>query len=197
MHYVKKPKHTAILKEFTIVSEEEVLNEEKIIEASQSDPAQFRVLYEKYYRAIFLFIYHKVDHKETAADLSSQTFLKALQHINRYEYRKLPFSAWLYRIATNETMQFFRKNKKVRKVMIDDTLLSELQEPEAPPDLEKLKMRLVKVIDTLKIDEVQLIELRFYEKKSFKEIGYILDITENNAKVKTYRLVEKLRKKMS
>jgi RNA polymerase sigma-70 factor (ECF subfamily) len=198
MHYEEKAQtYKATLKQFTIVSEEEVLHEEKIVEASRSDPTQFRVLYEKYYRAVYLFIYHKVDGKELAADLTSQTFLKALQHINRYEYRQLPFSAWLYRIATNETMQFFRKNKKIRKVMIDDTLLSELQEPEVLPDLDKLKMKLVNAIDTLKLDEVQLIELRFYEKKSFKEIGYILDITENNAKVKTYRLVEKLRKKMS
>lgn len=194
--YLKSQKKTAVLKKLTIVPEEDVLNEEKIIEASKTDPGQFRVLYEKYYKSIFLFIYHKVDQKETAADLSSQTFLKALQHLNRYEHRQLPFSAWLYRIATNETMQFFRKNKRGRKVMIDDALLSALQEPETPPDQEKLKMQLVQALDTLPLDEIQLIELRFYEKKSFKEIGYILDITENNAKVKTYRLLEKLRKKM-
>ena len=43
-------------------------------------------------------------------------------------------------------------------------------------------------------DELQLIEMRFFEKRSFKEIGEILEITENNAKVKTYRILEKLKK---
>lgn len=182
------------MKHFTKVSEEDILNEEKIIEASQSDPEQFRALYEKYYKAIFLFIFHKVDQKETAADLTSQTFLKALQNIGAYEPRRLPFSAWLYRIANNETMQYFRKNKKVRKVVIDDTLLSELQAREQEPEQEELKMKLVKAIDTLPLEDIQLIELRFFEKKSFREMGFILDITENNAKVKTYRLLERIRK---
>ena len=194
MYYEIKAQIPAPLKHFTKVPEEGIQQEEKVIEASRSDPEQFRGLYEKYYKAVFLFIFHKVDQKETAADLTSQTFLKALQHIATYEHRRLPFSAWLYRIANNETMQYFRKTKRIRKVVIDETLLSELQDREEAPDLETMKIQLVKAIDTLPVEDIQLIELRFFEKKSFREIGFILDITENYAKVKTYRLLEKLKK---
>lgn len=184
------------MKKLTTVLEENFQQEEQLIEASRADPKQFRILYEKYYKTIFLFIFHKVEQKETAADLTSQTFLKALQNLDKYEFRQLPFSAWLYRIATNETMQYFRNNKKVRKVLIDEALLAELQEPDEPADQEILKNKLIKAIDTQPIADIQLIELRFYEKKSFREIGYILNVTENNAKVKTYRILDKLRKYM-
>jgi RNA polymerase sigma-70 factor (ECF subfamily) len=55
------------------------------------------------------------------------------------------------------------------------------------------KHRLVSCLGLLKEKDLQLIELRFFEKRSFKEIGEILDITENNAKVKSFRALEKLK----
>ncbi|MBL7885021.1 MAG: sigma-70 family RNA polymerase sigma factor, partial [Bacteroidia bacterium] len=54
--------------------------------------------------------------------------------------------------------------------------------------------KIVSIISELPEDELQLIEMRFFEKRAFKEIGEILNITENNAKVKTYRIIEKLKK---
>ena len=53
---------------------------------------------------------------------------------------------------------------------------------------------LIQMIKKLKEDEVQIVELRFFEKRSFKEIGEILDITENNAKVKSHRVINKMKK---
>jgi len=75
--------------------------EEDLIRKSATNPESFRPLYEAYFKKIFLFILHRVGEKEIAGDLSQQVFLNALSNIGRFEFRGLPFSAWLYRIAIN------------------------------------------------------------------------------------------------
>lgn len=89
------------MKEVAQVSSQ-LSDEEEVICKSRQNPENFRVLYEKYYRRIFLFILHRVGDKATTADLTSQVFLKALLNLSGYNFRGLPFSAWLYRIASNE-----------------------------------------------------------------------------------------------
>ncbi|MEM8970414.1 MAG: sigma-70 family RNA polymerase sigma factor, partial [Bacteroidota bacterium] len=150
------------------------------------------------YPLIFRFVYRRIDDESTAADITSQVFLNALLHLKRYKITKAPFQSWLYRIAHNEVMQFFRHTKHVRKIVIDERLLTELKnEEDASPDyVEQWRFRLVETINTLPLDEVQLLELRFFEQKPFREIGFILNITENHAKVKTYRLLSKLRQRL-
>src|ERR1041385_1203338 len=74
-------------------------DEERIIEEAKKDPASFKWLYETYFKRIFLFIYHKVESRNEASDLTSQVFLKAMQRLHQYQSRGLPFSSWLYRIA--------------------------------------------------------------------------------------------------
>jgi len=177
-----------------IKAHEQLLNEEEVIRNTQGNPGNFKPLYEKYFRKIFLFILHRVSDKETTADLTSQVFLKALTNISRYTFKGLPFSAWLYRIAINECNDHFRKNKRARVVVLEDdvanSLYDELFENEAR---DELKNKLPLVFEKLKQEELHLIELRFLEGRPFKEVAEILDITENNAKVKTYRILDKMK----
>src|SRR6188768_3385607 len=112
------------------------------VEKAKKDPEAFRPLYEKYFRQIFLFILHKVDDKEVTADICSQVFLKAMTHLQGYEHKNLPFSAWLYRIAVNETMAHFRKTQKTRHVVIDEKVLEKLYEEVEKPDIDRFKLDL-------------------------------------------------------
>jgi RNA polymerase sigma-70 factor (ECF subfamily) len=89
-------------------SEEDLRKELMQIEAARVDPDAFGVLYEKYYRQIFIFIHRRTDNEELTADLCSLTFLKAMLHLSKYQHRGLPFSSWLFRIALNEVHMFFR-----------------------------------------------------------------------------------------
>jgi hypothetical protein len=84
------------------MSEAEIREEYGILERSRKDPAAFGDLYEKYFDRIFNFIFRQTDDEELTADLCSQTFLIVLKNLSRYEYRGVPFSAWLYKIASNE-----------------------------------------------------------------------------------------------
>lgn len=179
------------------LTDESLSQDKDLVERAKKDPEAFRPLYEKYFKQIFLFIHNKVGDKEITGDLCSQVFLKAMTHLHSYVHKSLPFSAWLYRIAVNETMAYFRKTQKTRHVLIDEKMLNQLYEEVEKPDIERFKGDLSKAIEKLSLDEVQLIELRFFEEKSFKEIGFIFNITENNAKVKLYRLLDKIRTEIS
>ena len=115
----------------------------------------------------------------------------------KYKYKGVPFSAWLYRIASNEVNQFFRRNQKNRVVSLEDQNVHQLKEEFELEDKKALEFNLnvlQEVIQLLKPAEVELLELRFFEQRPFKEIGEILDMTENNAKVKVYRLLQKMKK---
>ncbi len=171
-------------------------DEKLMIEAAQQNPAEFRVLYNKYYTAIFRFILKRTADESLTADLTSQVFLKAMKKMDTYEYRGLPFSSWLYRIATNEITQFYRKNAKKRVVSIDEKMTESWVDDEVKEDDYEMKKKIMlDLLSDLKEGDLELIELRFFENRSFKEIAEILDMTENNAKVKTYRIVERLKKK--
>ncbi|MDH5400049.1 MAG: sigma-70 family RNA polymerase sigma factor [Cyclobacteriaceae bacterium] len=170
--------------------------ENEIIERCKEDPRHFAPVYEKYYDQIFIFIQKRVDHTEATADLTSRVFLKCLKNIRKYKFRGVPFSAWLYRIAVNEVNQFFRSQVKMqRTVSLEDhhinVLFDEMEYEEHRIDPGILISAL---LEQLSEDEVQYLELRFFEGRSFRDIAYFLGITEVNAKVKTYRILKKLKK---
>jgi RNA polymerase sigma-70 factor, ECF subfamily len=174
------------------------LNEELVmIEAAKADPARFAPLYSKYYKQIFNYVYQRMDSKDGAFDVTGQVFLKALTHLERYQYKGVPFASWLYRIAHNEVMQLFRTQKDKRAINADIGDLRFICEENDSPFFEEYIPAIKKLIQELPHDDLQMVELRYFEKRPFKEIAEILDITEVNAKVRMYRIIEKLKKSLS
>ncbi len=176
------------------MSDQEIADEQEIVEASKKDPRVFGRLYDKYFEGIFQFIYRRTESEELTSDLTSQTFLKALQNLNRYEYRGLPFSAWLYRIASNEVNRFYNKKKRNKVFSLEEERVFELFELEDSEFTEEQIQLLVKTLKQLPTETVEILELRFFEGKSFKEISFILNIGDSGAKMRLYRAVEKLKK---
>ena len=176
-------------------TEDEIQLEWAQIQKAQSDRQQFRPLYQRYHEGIFRFVFKRVADESLTADITSQVFLKALQKLDRYQFKGVPFSAWLYRIASNEVVQHYRDAKKNRVVCINDSQLDDLaEEMEYSDTRHQLKDKMVECLNVLKEDELQLIELRFFEKLPYRQIAEIMGLTESNAKVKTYRITEKLSK---
>jgi RNA polymerase sigma-70 factor (ECF subfamily) len=169
--------------------------ESEVIALAKKDPAAFRPLYEKYFKRIFLFIYHRVEDRDITGDLTAQVFLKSLSRIEQFNERGLPFSSWLYRIAINECNDFFRKNKKARVVYVEEPSFNHLFEEMFPDDpRDELEKKLHLVLQKLKPEELQIIELRFFEDMPFKTVAEVLNITETYAKVRTYRVLDKMKK---
>ncbi len=168
-------------------------NELDLIKKAQKNPEQFGPLYNKYHEQIFRYIYQRMDDIELAHDITAQVFIKALLNITKYEYRGVPFSSWLYRIAKSELYQSFRDKKAERTINIDAINVVAIIDEIESDETEENKKHLLDSLSLLKEKDIQLIELRFFEKRSFKEMGEILELTENNAKVKTFRALEKLK----
>lgn len=174
-------------------TKEELEKELKQVEAAKADPARFGVLYDKYYKPIFVFIYRRTENEELTADLASMVFMKAMINIKKYEYRGVPFSAWLFRIALNEVNMYFRKSNAERVISLEKADISTIIDDIEKDNTEENRQLVMSALSHLPEDAVQLIELRFFEKRSFSEVGDILGITENNAKVKVYRILDKLK----
>lgn len=168
-----------------------------IIEAAKLNPEKFAPLYDKYYKQIFNYVYQRMESKDTAFDITGQVFLKALTNLQKYQFKGVPFASWLYRIAHNEVMQLFRTQKDKRAINADIGDLRFICEENEEPFFEEYIPAIKKLIQELNSDDLQMVELRFFEKRPFKEIAEILDITEVNAKVRMYRIIEKLKKSLS
>lgn len=173
--------------------EDELLHDRSCVHAAKADPAKFEALYTKYYERILAFVFQRLESKDTAFDITQQVFLKAMQNLHKYEHRGLPFSAWLYRIAINELNMLFRNNKKEQALNVDIASIDDMME-EMEEDAPEEKINIVlNALAKLNAEDLQIIEMRFFEKRAFKEIGDILSITENNAKVRTYRVLDRLK----
>ncbi len=174
-----------------------VINESELIEAAKKNPQQFRPLYEKYFKDVYLFIYRRLDDEHDAADFAQQVFLKAMQHLKYYEDRGVPFGAWLIRIASNEVNQYFRDRKKERTVSMELTDLNEILDENDSHLIQERREATMQAIKKLTGEELELIEMRYFEKRSFAEVAEIKGMTENNAKVKVHRILERLRKQLT
>lgn len=176
------------------MTEEDIRKENLIVERSKHDQQAFAELYEKYFDRIYYFLLRKTDDEETAGDLCSQTFVNVLNHLPRYQFRGLPFSAWLYKIASNEVNKFYRKKKGKKIFSLEEIKVRELIERSDETWDEEIIQQLLTYLKDLPIEMLHVLELRFFEDKDFKEIAFILDMTESGAKMRTYRALDLLRK---
>jgi len=173
----------------------QIKDENYIISEAKRDIRKFTPIYEKYYESIFLFVHKRVMDEEMTGDITSQVFFKCVKNLYRYEFNELPFSSWLYRIAHNEILYHFRTSKsEFRFVSLNDSHIDLLSEEITVLRNAEEKGRLVSfLLEKLDESEVQFLELRFFEDRSFAEIGFLMNITANNAKIKTYRVIGKLK----
>ena len=168
---------------------------EEDVASLKRDIKGFNIVYDTYFERLFQYLYRRTDSEDLASELTSRTFLQALENITGYEYRGIPFSSWLYRIASNELYKYYRKTKKHQVYSIEEWRLFEVVREESEVDIEKLVANLKTYLGELKDDELNILELRFYEELEFAEIAYILDKKESAVKMRLYRCLDKLKQR--
>lgn len=164
------------------------------VQAAVQDRAMFRPLYERYFDQVFRFVFRRTADEALTADLSSQVFLKAMQRLDSYSFQGVPFSAWLFRIASNEIGQHYRNVQKNRVVSAEDIHLGQLAEEMEEEDGARKYEALLGALGELEPEDMALVEMRFFEERPFKEIADILGISEANAKMRTYRILERMKR---
>ncbi len=170
-------------------------DEQKLImEAKGGEAEAFGRLYDYYLPAIYRFILLKVSQREEAEDLTHQVFLKAWQNISGFTEKGFPLSSWLYRIARNLVIDYYRKTKPV--VSIDEELI--LEQLIMRPDITALDSkrdvaRIMASLQVLKDIERDVVIMRFIEDLSIKEVAMTISKSEGAIKVIQHRALNKIK----
>lgn len=105
----------ALSRRLAVDSAEHAQNSERehaLVERAKADPGAFAAIYRAHYTGIVGYLYRRVGHEHTAEDLATETFIKAMRSLPRYQSRGLPLKSWLLRIATNEAHRWARRNRR-------------------------------------------------------------------------------------
>jgi len=179
--------------------------EKELVERAKSNAEAFGELYEKYYAPIFGYVLRRTASVTVAQDITSEVFLKALKNLRQFHWRGIPFSSWLYRIASHEIANHYRLNSRQQVSMESNSNSVSFSDPgiesevlSAEAELEKHEdfLALHRNISQLPSKYQEVIVLRFFEDKQLKEISTILGKREGTVKSLLHRGVEKLREIM-
>ena len=179
--------HTLILSPANLHIEYQWVLEAKL------NPKKFEPIYRKYYAKIFTYIDRRIQNKDLASDITSQVFIQAIQRIHSYEDKGYSFGSWLFRIAHNALCQEFRDVKKSKVVDLEINQLNLIDTLEDSNDKEERLQMLEIALKKMKKKHLEILELRYFENLAFREIGLHLGITENTAKVRCFRALDKLK----
>jgi RNA polymerase sigma-70 factor (ECF subfamily) len=159
-----------------------------LVEAAQKDPARFAELYELNFERVYAFIARRVGERDAAEDLTSEVFHKALANLGRFEWRGVPFVAWLFRIAGNSIAD--RSKRASKEVAVDDP-------PEVGVEVDLAEVehraRLFRLVEQLPGDQRDVIQMRFAEEMSIREIAGKLGRSEGAVKQLQFRGLQDLR----
>ena len=178
-------------------------NEKELVKRAQHNREAFGELYEINYRRIFNYALKRTANVQLSLDVTSVTFLKALSQIKKYRWRDVPFAAWLYRIASNEINDHFRREGRRPASMEQLAELADVHDyaeevNQAEEELSRNEEFLLLHTKLAELPEIyqEVIVLKFFEKKKIREMVEILGKKEGTIKSLLHRGLEKLREKM-
>lgn len=188
MNMTDQPKYHLTVEQIDIELEQ--------VKAAQADPKKFEIIYKLYYARIVGYVYQRVDSKDLTYEITAQVFYSALNNLSKFKAQGVPFGAWLFRIAGNELNQWFRKNKAQRTINIDEEAMDNLKQEVDERTSANIDKGLFQALEELEADELELIDMRFFENRPFKEICEITGMGESACKMRIYRILEKLKTKI-
>jgi RNA polymerase sigma-70 factor (ECF subfamily) len=162
--------------------------ERLMVQAAQKDPSRFADLYEDNFDLVYGYIIRRVRERVVAEDLTSEVFHKALASLPNFDWRGVPFGAWLIRIAFNVLADEWKRSS--RELVVD-----ELPEMSTEPKLDEGEdyARLFRAVEGLPTDQRRVVHMRFAEGKSIREIAEELKRTEGAVKQLQFRALQNLR----
>jgi len=153
-------------------------------------------LYKRHVQSIYRYIYYRVGDVNVAEDLTADVFLKALEGLEGFTYRGIPFSAWLYRIAHARVMDHFRKQARRELLPLDERLAATGKDLQATVEAQLYHEELQLAVAQLTTDQQQVIILKFVEGLSNAEVARILGKSEGAVKSLQHRALSSLQRIM-
>jgi RNA polymerase sigma-70 factor, ECF subfamily len=168
-------------------------DERLLIEAAQKDPARFGDLYELNFERVYAYAIRRIGSRAEAEDLTADVFHHALANLQRFEWRGIPFAAWLFRIAANLIAD--RWQRSGREVSDEAEMESAQVGPAEIEEVER-KATLFRLVGTLPEEQRRVVVARFVEQKSIKEVAREIRKTEGAVKQLQFRAISNLRARM-
>ena len=162
-------------------------DERLLVEAAKRDPARFGELYRRNVYQVYSYVSRRVSTREEAEDITSDVFHHALANLKSFEWRGVPFAAWLIRIAAHRIVDRWRSTAREAGNPINDERKDE--------HIEEIEQRaaLFQLVKRLPEDQRRVVVMRFVEEKSIREIAQELGRSEGAVKQLQFRALEKLR----
>jgi RNA polymerase sigma-70 factor, ECF subfamily len=170
-------------------------HERLLIEAAQKDPACFAELYEHNFERVYAYIVRRVHDRAETEDLTAEVFHQALANLQRFEWRGIPFAAWLYRIAANLISDRWQRSGR-EKVADEPEQIEALAANSAEFEEVERRATLFRLVDTLPVEQRKVVVMRFVEEKSIKEVAQAIRKTEGAVKQLQFRALTALRARM-
>lgn len=171
-------------------------SEQALVEAARAlEEDAWATIYERHYRQVYAYAYHRIGNRDAAEDLASEVFTQALAGIRSYKYRGRPLLAWLYRIAHNLTFDYLRKQSRCLGTGPEDNDSA----ASADPDLEGVPSRqdLSRALARLSSDQQRVVILRLLQGFSCAEVGALLGKSEEAVRALQSRAIAALRRRLS
>ena len=174
--------------------ETDLPDESALLQAAREDPAAFARLYDRHVLGLYKFLLGKTGSVPEAEDLTSQTFLSALERLSGYRDQG-NFRAWLFTIAHNKWVDFCRKNRRRIDLLNAPPLAPEPDFLQGLIQNERAS-ELAALVKKLPAPESELLRLRLVSELSFREIAALQGKNEDAVKKAYYRLIERMKKEM-
>jgi len=169
--------------------------EQDLVAAAQQDPRRFAELYEENFERVYAYVARRVSNRTDAEDVTAEVFHHALANLGQFEWRGVPFAAWLSRIAGNAIVDRWKREARERGAPAADDPKDESKAVN-PEEIEKCA-RLFRLVAELRAEQRQVIEMRFAEGKSIREIARQIRRSDGAVKQLQFRGIRKLRELMA
>jgi RNA polymerase sigma-70 factor (ECF subfamily) len=171
-------------------------DERLLVEAAQKDPARFAELYENNFERVYAYVVRRVGDRAETEDLTSDVFHHALANLRRFEWRGIPFAAWLFRIAANLISDRWQRRNREDVADGPEQIESALAKGVEFEEEVERRATLFRLVDTLPAEQRRVVVLRFVEQKSIKEVAREIRKTEGAVKQLQFRALTSLRARM-
>ena len=161
-----------------------------------TSPDTFSRFYEEFAQPVYAFLYYRTRSKAVAEDLTSQSFLKALEKFDRFDESKGGFKPWIFQIARNTLVDHYRSAKPTRDIETAYDLAGDDDVEDTMKRTENAE-RVQKALSCLNDKQRDIVLMRLWDELSFKEIADLLSKTEASIKMTFYRALQDVEKQLA
>lgn len=175
--------------------------QQQLVSDAQQSPEGFGKLYDYYFPKIYNFVASRIRNRDDAEDVTGDVFMKVLENIHRFEWRGVPFTAWIFTIARNELNTYYRNHSRTSTQDIEKVYGLSEDEEKTSPHIKAAQSELAdevkKVMKDLPEKELTVVQLKFFSQLNNREIMHVTGLSESHVGVILYRTLRKIKPQLT